>query len=80
MLDKRPTVNVHLNNKGKEKDTNTMQLMKQNKELPQCLSYEIADHTPIINIHTWSISVKDSGNAYFYQKHKRNYQRKDKKY
>lgn len=33
-------------------------------ELPNCLSYEIADNTTIINIHTRSISIENSSNPY----------------
>lgn len=35
------------------------------KDLPNCLSNKVADDTPIIDIHAWSICVEDSGNAYF---------------
>jgi len=29
------------------------------------LSNKVADNTPIIDIHAWSICVEDSSNAYF---------------
>lgn len=35
------------------------------KNLPKWLSYKVADYTPIVNIHTRSISVENSSNSYF---------------
>lgn len=34
------------------------------QDSPECLSNKITDHTPIINIHSGTICVKDSSNSY----------------
>ena len=39
-------------------------------DLPDCLGYEIADNTTIINVHSGSISVENSGNSYLWHRGK----------